>query len=454
MKNPSSFDQRERDLTPFVLAAKSTYHQAALDLLFIHARDLAWGDERFGLYLFESASLHGHERALSLAKARAGLGGVRLAKTLTEFLRPKLVEWTTVALKQHLERGAPEGDVDVSGVLAEMLGASREKLLKEMLGVLPDLMGQLGFLVDGAAYTIVQESQERRQRQLAASGITDERYTEMLVSLFDVGVLQPVIRVLLPPGERPELSLTTEARFTSESFQVPSMEVLRVGPDIEALKIGADNALGIFVSAYLNAHALKKRVSFASARYGDRDGAELDVVVPELSLGMEVKVYNAPYVAGAHSAETHAQKLSSQLMRYIGAGCERVFFVTNLRPVLAREVAERAAKIAQLPENGIEVVAGGAAVLLQRLNTLLQELRASLETSFEAEVRGRVGIERAETTTPTTEDRAGGAGEPGRPDSAPAQDVDATDAAQATPAADTPPTAASADSALVSDDAL
>jgi hypothetical protein len=390
MKIPQRHELRELDVQPFVLAADSPTHRAALDLLFIHGKDLAWDADRFGLYLMDAVTLQGHEAALGLALARAKLGGIQIARTVLDALRPKAVDWLANVVPQVQARGAAEEAI--AGIVGRLV-SDNEELMQTGMTFLPTAIGQLGFLVDGLAFLIVDEAQQRRERQLAATGLTSARYAAMLAALRDLELVTPAVRVALPANRRPELAFTSELQFMSALPQgTPTLEVLRVVPRVEALKVANESALAVFMSRYINAHLFHGTGAFASAQYGGAKQVEIDVAVPDLRLGVEVKVYNAPQVTNAQQIPNHANRLAAQFVQYKSVGVERFVYATNLRKQDAEAVVKDAKRILGMKQGGkeIHVVAGSTGAVLEWMDGVIGEIHQHLQATVERDVRKRL----------------------------------------------------------------
>jgi hypothetical protein len=64
------------------------------------------------------------------------------------------------------------------------------------------------------------------------------------------------------------------------------------------------------------AHHMGPRQTFANAQYGMSNVAELDVVVPALAAGFEVKLYQSPFAQTENKLLTLASQLKKQLPAY------------------------------------------------------------------------------------------------------------------------------------------
>lgn len=416
MKEPNTYELRESELAPFVLAAGTPTHRTALDLLLVHAKDLAWGEDRLGLYLIEAVSLKGHEDALNLAKSRAWLGARQTARILSSAVRPHFIEWITTALGKVVKNGvAPEQ------AIAEMVGAltgpGKNVAVDLFRQAIPDVIGHLGYLVDGLAYFVAVEAQNRRQRQVAATGLTEQRYNDMLTALRALEVAAPFIRIALPRDRRPEITLSSAGIFESKlPSDVPAMEVLRVLTGVEELKVVNDVALQVFLSAYLNAQSLHGRHAFSCAKYmGDVKAVEVDLAIPRLKLGAEIKLYNAPNVANVQHLKTHASELAKVFVLYESIGVERFVFISNLRNSDAREVARLASDKLKHPQNAkrIKVVADSARNITDWLDETVLELHKIVGDDFFKEIHTRIErafstVEASREALPAEAENAGG----------------------------------------------
>jgi hypothetical protein len=385
MKVPGRFSQHESLLDQFVVAADTSLQLPACDLLFIHGNDLTWGGAEHGFFLAEISVDEEFEEILQVVESRSKVSFTQLLKLLLQQLEPKLLEMFK-AMAPHLQN---VGSDQAGGIAAGIASLDLESGLTKLDKILPDILKQWPLFADGIASWLVKGARSLYQRQLSITGMSNDRYKAMVRALDKLNICEHVVRVAYPKGGfHFELSLTGRGEFktTVASENARFLELLRVRQGLAALKRGQDNGLAVFIADYLNRHFVGANQAFACAYYGPRNEPELDVVVPALRLGFEVKLSQSPFTQTENKLQKLANDLRRQLPFYAERGCERIFYVSNLSKEMAETVLRKAQEGSK-PLVNVDClaagVAGGMETLLPVLKGIGEALNALLENNWQ-----------------------------------------------------------------------
>lgn len=183
-----------------------------------------------------------------------------------------------------------------------------------------------------------------------------------------------------------ELSLSSQGDFDATEVRDDARvaEIFRLKDPLAGLKREQERALAVFIDSYINTHYIGPPQAFACAKYG----AEVDVIVPALRRGFEVKLYQSPSTLTENKYESPARDLRDQLPSYFKVGCQRVYYVSNLRQGAAEAVLKRARDAGGL--DAVQVVAGGVLALLPVLNEIVAGLDYVRQRNIVAEMGQRI----------------------------------------------------------------
>jgi hypothetical protein len=385
MNVPPQFNQNERLLDQFVVAADTGMQIPACDLLFIHGNDLTWGRPEHGFFLAGIAVDERFEEVVQVVEARSQISFIQLIKLLIRQVEPKLTELIKEIAPKLLE---VEGD-EQAAIATAIASAQVEKSFAHLDKFLPEVLKQWPLFADGIASWLVKGAISLQQRQLSITGMSSDRYESMLKALDNLNVLEHVVRVAYPKGGfHFELSLTSRGEFKTIEAQENAkfVELMRLKPFIAALKRGQDNALAVFIADYINRHFAGPNQAFSCVHYGQQNERELDVVIPALRLGFEVKLSQSPFTQTENKLEKLANDLKKQLPSYIERGCEQIYYVSNLSKGMADSVLRRVQGDGQLKVEVIPIaggVSGGMEALLPVLKGIGVGLNALMEKGWE-----------------------------------------------------------------------
>lgn len=364
-------------MEPFVVASKTTTAlRDACELLFIHGNDLTWGGPEFGIFLVDK-ELDDISDTLEVDRARGEMGLVELTRGFIPVIR-------SFAGDIAREAANAKDDAERQAMMGAFAAARfSKKKPEEFERALPDLMRLLpafsGWLASGAGAAAL----ELRERQESAAGLDEDGYDDMVQAVEQLGsITSAVYRVAVPAsGASGELAIGGAYGFlaTTVDEDAQYVEVLRVAPWLALLKLGEDISLALFIAHWINSHYPGRPCAFPCARMGSRDGPEIDVVIPLLSLGIEVKLYQSPKSVVPSKLDSYAGDLAKQLPDYYNLGCENVFVVTNLPPSGARGLTERLGRAPSLGGKKLHVTGGRLDGLLPLLNEIIGNLQPHIQ---------------------------------------------------------------------------
>lgn len=378
MKIPETYSEDEGDLEAFVIAAKTEDLVAACKLLFIHGGDLEWTNYTRGQYLVDIAPGEGFDEefreAVQMTNARAELALQRLVQRFV----PTLME---IVAQLPADEGARRMHM-IDGMVKRVEAAKLEHRF------LPLMLAELPALSELLAQWLLSASTATGKRVIGAAGMADEEYAHFLYCLQRIKVLMgPVVRLAYPAeGSMPEISFASEGLVTTGiDDDAHEVSIYQVIPRLERHKQGEDAALPLFIAHYLNRHApLPEKQAYASARYGDVSTPEYDVLVPNLEIGFEVKLYSSAATQTDDKLEQKLSRLAKQLEGYaVRAGAKVIYFVTNLSKEQANQLLQAALALAtNLPETTRVIPVSGIDELLAVLRTTIMDLEQALERRF------------------------------------------------------------------------
>jgi hypothetical protein len=329
MKPPVTSREDLSVMDPFVLASKADSLRAACEILFVHGDDLRWEDSTAGFFLvdvdIEEAELR---EAFEVDCARGELGVLELVRSfypLLGTLGPAMAE------AERLAKNQQEKSYVLGAVVSERMRADGGARMRKMA---PEILARLPLFAGWVAAFIGEAALELRERQLERIGLSEDLLDTVIDALRRMPQPAAISLARLSVVEGRRSSEITAAGAEGLSDPIPgshTVEVLRLAPWLHDLKHGQDHALSLFIANYLNAHHPGPARAFACARYGTMAEGDLDVVVPCLQLGFEVKLVCDPDDASAAKIRTLAEGIRSQVSAtYARAGCARVAVVTNL----------------------------------------------------------------------------------------------------------------------------
>jgi len=390
MKAPKNFIEDESLLEPFVIAAGTNSLDSACDLLFIHGSDLTWGKQHFGLFLVNVNTDENFDEVIEVVEARSKLIFGSMASAMLRKFEPRLIEvLANVApqLEKQMDPAARQGIIG-SAIATEFTNEETKSEFAQMAGELFGVDRWISF-ADSIASSLLRDAISLRQRQLASTGMTEDDYDRMSYTLQRLALCERIVRIAYGSNSLDlELSVACQGEFRATGILDGAnvVEWLRLKSSLASLKIGQERALPMFIAAYVNRHFAGPRQAFACAKYGEQSEPDLDVVIPTLAIGFEIKLYQAPFAITNNKVVTLASELRQQLPAYVQVGCERVCYVSNL----TQEMAELVLATAQQGVNNpVQVIAvgEGSGNLISLLDEVGQQLEARRQEIFEERVQ-------------------------------------------------------------------
>lgn len=402
MKNPKNFSQDESVFDQFVVAADTDTLDSACDLLFIHGHDLTWGQHGYGLFLADVSTDDKFDEVLEVVEARSKLNFAPLIHLFISKFQPHLIDMVADVVPELTDQSdEKEREKLIGSAIATYFASEKNTAEIDKMG--PEVFGLEQWLLfaDGIASSLIRDAVSLRRRQLATTGMSEESYDTMLYALGRLGLCEQLVRIAYPEnGLHFEMSLASQGEFKATGFLPGAnlVEWLRLKPELAKLKRGQDNALSIFIADYINKRNPGPQHAYACAHYGDQNAPELDVVIPLLGIGFEVKLYQAPFAQTENKLEKLAHDLSRQLPAYVNAGCEHIFYVSNLSEDMAASVLKMALKEAPL-SIGVDSIAEGMGNLLPLLNEIGAALQSKQEELLGQRVQKRIATAMEQVAT-------------------------------------------------------
>jgi hypothetical protein len=389
MRTPENFDQNDSALEPFVIAADSPSLDAACEVLFIHGNDLTWGDIGFGLFLVHVNTDENFDEVTEVAEARSKLSFASVVEPLLKPLEPRLVRVVADVTNQLQEPTDKERDTIIGKAIVgefanETTRTELSRLASEVFGV-----DQWMSFANAIASGLLRSAISLRERQLSCTGKSHDDYDGMLYALQRLNLCHRMVRVAYPDDSlNLEIAVAPQGEFRAIGAINNSnvIEWLRIKEDIAALKRGQDRSLPLFIARFINRHYAGPRQAFACVLYGEKSEPDLDVAIPALELGFEVKLYQSPFSQTSNKLPNIARDLAKQLPAYVKAGCKRVVYLCNL----SQEAAESVGKMAfDLMSEKIEIIPVGDGVgnLLSLMEEIGRDLQSVRQNIFEAKVQ-------------------------------------------------------------------
>ncbi len=385
----------ERDEIAFrslVDASHSSTWRRALNVLFVNGAVLELDHEiPVPVLIGMSGSETGVPEFLELLKSRATSDVTRIAGSFLERVVPPIVGVVQETGKSsELTEGA-----FVAGFVARFVG-QRDKIDSLVYGHLAAaIQGAVAISEGIGAFAL--ETLREKLRGILTNVLRPDEYQGMLMALLKLQLIEPRLQASLCGG-------CGNYCLTMSSNPQPVARCPKCGLEWLTLTLYVFHAsiarfktqnqdLPLFISAYLRSKVGREMPIgspkvFPLAYLGKRDSAtvEVDVVVPDLRLGIECKEFedaNAPMTRPRLSRL--ADELTTQIRSYMSVGIKKVLVATNLNARSATKLGQALSK--KLPElagsdSGIEVTPGTPEALLARLDTIAEELARRLEASL------------------------------------------------------------------------
>lgn len=415
LQQPRQF-VRSGDLAAFVVAARTPHLAAACDLLFVSPLDLIWEEKGFGLFVVDAPFEDGAAEQLLLAEGFGDFEFKRQLNAQWPQFREILVHVLAAVVKES-KAGPP------TERLASLIGAALHESNDKGQGwvekLLPSIANIVPLVVSWGGARLALAALAHRKRQVSVTGLSPARYAAMVKALRELRLVHPMIRIARPPSSPfPELSLSSANGLAASvpGVGAQTIEVLRLSPAITTNRLGTDRALSMFIAEFINNEVFGSQAAYASARYGELCDPEFDVVVPEARVGFEVKLVQASSAKTLENLTKQGQELKKQLPNYFDAGCDEVYFVTNVEMSLAREMMKIVRTEPRLAEKKIKVIAGDMQQLKDELQAIAERLKEARGESLMKEIEALAALKSPSSSaqapdTSTTRDPAPGSGD-------------------------------------------
>lgn len=381
----------ERDEAAFrslVDASHSSAWRRALNVLFVNGAVLELDHEiPVPVLIGMSGSEAGVPEFLELLKSRATSDVMRIAGSFLERVVPPIVG----VVQETGKKGELTEGAFVAGFVARFVG-QRDRIESLVYGHLAGAI-QGAVAVSEGIGAFALETLREKLRGILTNVLRPDEYPGMLMALHKLQLIEPRLQASLCGG-------CGNYCLTMSSNPQPVTRCPKCGLEWLTLTLYVFHSsiarfktqnqdLPLFISAYLRSKVAREipigspRI-FPLAHLGNRDSStvEVDVVVPDLRLGIECKEFedaNAPMTRPRLGKLT--DELVGQVRSYLSVGIKKVLIVTNLNPRATAKLGQSLSK--KLPElaggeSGLEVVPGTPDALLTRLDKTAAELAKGL----------------------------------------------------------------------------
>lgn len=385
-------EQDEVAFRSLVDASHSPVWWRALNVLFVNGAVLELDhDIPVPVLIGWSGSETGVSDFLELLKSRATSDVVGIAHSLLDKVVPPIV----AVVQETREKGELTERTFVAGFVARFVGQT-DKIQSLLYGHLAGAIQGAVAVSDGIG-AFALEALREKLRGILTNVLRPDEYPGMLIALQKLQLIEPRLQASLCGG-------CGNYSLTISSNPQPLARCPKCGLDWLTLTLYVFHSaiarfktqnqdLPLFISAYLRSKAAREMPIgstkiFPLAHFGSQESAtvEVDVVVPDLRLGIECKEFedaNAPMTRPRLGKLT--RELARQILRYRSVGIKKVLIVTNLSPrstdKLSRALAKKLSELA-VKDLGLEVVPGTPEALLARLDKIAAELAKELGASF------------------------------------------------------------------------
>lgn len=393
-------------LEPLVHAANSPSWKIALRVLFLNGAVLEFvEDAPIPVLVSQAGSLEGVGHFIELAKTRFESNLLTISSTFVKRFSPTI----EVVLREFAKQ--PSGDA--SG-FAMAFGARMAGDVQVTRSFMRDLLGEAiqgaVSLSEGVAATAF-EALSTRRREIMINSLAPDTYEEMISALHRLGLIESRMRVAIcgSCGNHELLvaiSPKAEKACTKCGVDWARLNLYVFKGSISSMKKDGTD-LPVFASAFIRAQTRKEFIPGETDVYplatwvsGGKKKGEIDVWVPLLRLGIEVKTYEdalAPLTASRIGG--YVGQIAPQLGRYVTLGADRLAVVTNL-PAGGAGKLEPALKN-QLRKEGVAfrdlvVVPGNPDALVGFLMDAAKKCAKLLEKDFSDKMTERIQSGRAQ----------------------------------------------------------
>jgi hypothetical protein len=368
------------------VAARTPHLTAACDLLFVSPLDLIWEEKGFGLFVVDAPFEEDAAEQLLLAEGFGDFEFKRQLNAQWPQFREILVQILAAVVKESKAGPPTERLASLFGA-ALHAGNDQEQGWVEKL--LPSIANIVPLIVSWGGARLALAALSHRKRQVSATGLSPNRYAAMVRALRELRLVHPLIRVARPSSSPfPELSLGSANGVWASvpGVGAQTIDVLRISHIVTTNRLGTDRALAMFIAEFIENDVIGGQAAYACARYGELSDPEFDVVVPEAKVGFEVKLVQAASAKTMENLTKLGQQLKKQLPNYFDAGCEEVYFVTNIEPPLARALMKGVRADPRLADKKIKLIAGEMHQLRDELESIAHRINDTRGGSLMKEV--------------------------------------------------------------------
>lgn len=415
----------EIHVNPYIDAANTDKWKHVLRILYLNGAVLRTHEDfKVPCLISQVGSIKEVEKSMDLLSGKAKAKLMPLIVNVARIFLPKLLE------------SVFQGGLSVDSDPEQLDSATMKALVK----IVPELERQrqtlMGMMIDGAL-TIADlvvvgffKGLSDLRSNHVLSGISEDKYENMIDGLRRLAVVEPKLQVSLCP-ECMNYELTI-SRYPSHKETCPRCGTRFTSQTLYMFKDSLGNLksqnsdLPLFISSYLKFRLASSmltaipeiypeaEVTFSTGTEGEAASrVEIDVYIPSFSIGMECKTFEVPFAPmTTERANGIVGNLMKQLRKYVKAGTLEFFLITNLPDRnlgKVRQALEIALRNSQLPLRDFKVVPGDVDALLNFLNGLADRMAKVTWERYTARLKEKlpepIKIEKVEAVEESSSNR-------------------------------------------------
>jgi hypothetical protein len=280
------------------------------------------------------------EQSVDLLKGKANIAITPIIKALGRlfFLSPKII-----TMLQRIENVAKEKEEEVLQKIGMISAAELRIEFDKYKRDLVPVMVQGASALSGLIAIGVFESLLHFRASQIHSALDEDEYENMIEGLRKFGLIESKLQVSLCP-ECANYQLTVSMYPSMEEMcprcgaEWATITLYNLQPPYSEIKIN-NSDLPLFISSYLK-HKLSLEIPMVEAeiipganiKSEDGTSCEVDVYIPEFSLGIECKVFEDAFarMTTTRLSGIIGKDLLPQIKKYLSMGIKNITIVTNL----------------------------------------------------------------------------------------------------------------------------
>ncbi len=396
MKVISHQAAQEGIVHPLVHAVGASTWRTAAKLLFVNSSILANSNGSMLLLAKAASRPVGTDEVMQLHSARGKAQVARMFRLFLAQFIPKMMDGYSDVFKTSEDPA--NGEEDRKKVLAALIGDNLdnpefERMFTQFASSVPDITTFGGTMV-------LEWIRAKTELQHRVVGLDHQLMVDQIVKL---DLAQPWLRASVCQSclaQEVALSNFNGSSETCGKCGKPWFigELFLLRPAFEAIK-KQNQDLPLFISGYVREAALGEVEVFPEALIETPYGpVQIDVFVPQFTMGIECKVYADNYVVTGPKLQSIAGDLAKHAQRYVKAGVREYWACTNLDRSGAAEVEQALKKILKsdaLAPTSLGVLPGDLSILIPWLDALAKRFNDKYEADLQSEMLSRANKAKA-----------------------------------------------------------